>query len=154
MNIYETKDGRFMSVMSYEKRYFLVLKQATGLENDPEFHYDCENAFGAAKLTHVFKTKTQKEWTEIFSNVDACVSPVLDVEEAIQDEHNQFRNNFTRVNGLVIPNPAPKLELTPAVNSATKATVDAKEQVRMVLDMIKVDEQEMEELIKEEVILL
>jgi crotonobetainyl-CoA:carnitine CoA-transferase CaiB-like acyl-CoA transferase len=40
-----------------------------------------------ADLSKTFGDKTRAEWMEIFADVDACVSPVLDMEEALGDEH-------------------------------------------------------------------
>ena len=55
-------------------------------------------------LTKIFKTKTQKEWTEIFDKLDACVSPVLTLDEAPLYEHNKARNSFIKLNdGNMIP---------------------------------------------------
>ncbi len=48
-------------------------------------------------LTNIFKTKTQKEWTDIFDKLDACVSPVLTLDEAPLYEHNKARNSFIQL---------------------------------------------------------
>lgn len=48
-------------------------------------------------LEKEFKKKTLQEWTEIFDKLDACVSPVLELNEAPMNEHNKFRNSFLKV---------------------------------------------------------
>ena len=35
----------------------------------------------------VFKTKTRDEWTRVFGELDACVEPVMDLEEVSKDDH-------------------------------------------------------------------
>jgi alpha-methylacyl-CoA racemase len=42
-------------------------------------------------FTDRFKQKTQKEWTEIFDQRDACVTPVLKLGEIMEHRHNQER---------------------------------------------------------------
>ena len=45
----------------------------------------------------IFRTKTQKEWTEIFSTLDACVEPVMDLQEVSDDEHLLHRGMWPEV---------------------------------------------------------
>ena len=45
-------------------------------------------------LQTVFKQKTQSEWVSIFENLDACVSPVLNLDEAPYNKHNSERGSF------------------------------------------------------------
>ncbi len=65
------------------------------------------------RFTEVFATKTQKEWVEIFENKNACVTPVLSLDDAASYPHNTERDSFSRgvhSGGEVWqPNPAPKL---------------------------------------------
>ena len=48
-------------------------------------------------LAEKFKTKTLVEWTEIFKETDACVSPVLSLDEAPLHPHNVERKSFVKV---------------------------------------------------------
>jgi crotonobetainyl-CoA:carnitine CoA-transferase CaiB-like acyl-CoA transferase len=43
------------------------------------------------EIREIFLQKTQDQWTEIFSQVDACVEPVLSLAEAIADENTRVR---------------------------------------------------------------
>lgn len=47
-------------------------------------------------LSDKFASKTQEEWISIFQNLDACVSPVLSLDEAIQHPHNNQRKSFVQ----------------------------------------------------------
>jgi alpha-methylacyl-CoA racemase len=47
-------------------------------------------------LEKKFKEKTRAEWTLIFDSLDACVSPVLELDEAPHYKHNKERNAFIR----------------------------------------------------------
>ncbi len=44
-----------------------------------------------------FKTKTKKEWTDIFEKTDACVEPVLTMEESICDPQLKERGMWQEV---------------------------------------------------------
>jgi alpha-methylacyl-CoA racemase len=52
------------------------------------------------RLEKEFKKKTLKEWTEIFDELDACVSPVLEMNEAPLYEHNKVRNSFLNIGAI------------------------------------------------------
>ena len=54
-------------------------------------------------LEQKFKTKTQEEWVKIFKDLDACVSPVLTLDEAPFHPHNIENNSFIKTN-TVNPN--------------------------------------------------
>jgi alpha-methylacyl-CoA racemase len=44
-----------------------------------------------------FKSKTLAEWMEIFKDLDACVSPVLSLDEAPLYKHNVERKSFLKL---------------------------------------------------------
>lgn len=62
------------------------------------------------KFTQIFASRTRDEWCAIFQKVDACVTPVLDVEEAAKHKINSDRNVFfTDADGVQLPSPAPRM---------------------------------------------
>jgi len=61
-------------------------------------------------FAEAFAQNTRDEWTEVFSARDACVTPVLSMDEAQEHEHNRERNGFLNVAGTVRPNVAPRFE--------------------------------------------
>ena len=66
------------------------------------------------KLAAVLATRTRTEWCAIFEGTDACVAPVLDMDEAPAHPHNQSRGTFIDVAGVTQPAPAPRFSGTPA----------------------------------------
>ncbi len=97
-DFYETADGKYMSVGSLEPKFFAALCEGMGhpewkdgkiLKTDPE---QVKETFRKA-----FRTKTRDEWTEVFRGLDACVEPVLDLEEASRDEHLSSRGMWPSV---------------------------------------------------------
>ncbi len=88
-DFYKTKDGGYMSVGSLEPKFWTAI----GREDLTEGSVWPENiAEVKAEIRGIFMTKTRDEWVEVFSHYDACVQPVLDLEEAlIKDEQIKAR---------------------------------------------------------------
>lgn len=92
-DFYKTKDGGYMSVGSLEPKFWKQFCTAIGREDLTEDSVWPENiAEVKAEIRDIFMTKTRDEWVEVFSHYDACVQPVLDLEEAlIKDEQIKAR---------------------------------------------------------------
>ena len=91
-DFYETKDGRHMSVGSLEPKFFASLCQAIGRPDLIEGSVAPKNLDEVkGQVRYIFKSKTQAEWVEIFEQTDACVEPVMTVEEALNDPHAEAR---------------------------------------------------------------
>ncbi|XP_055916739.1 alpha-methylacyl-CoA racemase [Eupeodes corollae] len=108
---YETKDGKFMAVGALEEKFFRNFVNKLGLSH---INQSMPNEEGKQLVTRAFLTKTQQEWTEIFTDVDACVQPVLDWNNVMNHDHHVTRKSFMQTSeGQIIPSPAPKLSRTP-----------------------------------------
>ena len=66
------------------------------------------------RLRAALRTKTRDEWCALFEGSDACVTPVLGLDEAPAHPHNQARQTFVEFAGLMQPTPAPRFSRTPA----------------------------------------
>ena len=60
-----------------------------------------------ARFEEVFKKKTRDEWTGIFKDKDACVHPVLELDEVGVDTHIRERGVMIDIDGMLQPAPAP-----------------------------------------------
>ena len=99
---YETKDGKFMAVGAIEPQFYDDLLKGLGLTDEDLPQYgDPEES--KAKMRGIFATKTREEWTEIFDQLDACVTPVMELEEANSHPHNLAR-------GALMPSPKGRFE--------------------------------------------
>jgi alpha-methylacyl-CoA racemase len=114
-DVYETADGRHMSVGALEPQFYAEMVRL--LELDLPDRNDVTN-FPAIReaLTARFKQRTQAEWCEVFDGTDACVGPILPLSEAAQHPHLQARGTFVESGGITQPAPAPRF-------SRTRATV-------------------------------
>ena len=84
---YETSDGEYMSVGSLEPKFWENLCRTLGREDLIEGTVRPEDPEEVKEqLRQIFRTKTKAEWTKLFSGVDACVQPVLDLKEALLED--------------------------------------------------------------------
>jgi alpha-methylacyl-CoA racemase len=114
--VYETKDGRYMSVGAIERKFYAELMAGLGLEvsDYPDQMDRTSWEDMKAIFAERFKTKTRDEWSAIFEGVDACTLPVLSPFEAPSHQHNIDRGTFVEVEGVVQPGPAPRFSATPS----------------------------------------
>jgi len=117
---YETADGKWLAVGPLEPQFWAELVRALGLDEattpspyDPAQWDDCRAVLAAA-----FRSRTRDEWAEQFAARDACVAPVLTLEEAVHHPHNVARGSFVDVAGAPMPAPAPKFSKTPGAVGA------------------------------------
>ncbi len=112
--VYETKDGKYVSIGSIEGRFYRELLKRTGI--DKEITRPQHDRAGwpelRAKLMAAFKQKTRDEWCSIMEGSDVCFAPVLDFHEAQQHPHMKARGTFVKIDGVVQPGPAPRLSRT------------------------------------------
>jgi len=111
-NVYETKDGKHISIGSIETRFYEELLQKLGV---PDLGQHDRKAWPEmrALFAKTFKTKTRDEWCKVFEGSDACFAPVLSWSEARRDAHNVARKSFTEVADVEQPSPAPRFSRTP-----------------------------------------
>ena len=113
---YECSDGKFVAVGPIEPHFYAEFLARAGID-DPDLagHYD-PSAWPQqrAKLAAIFRTRTRDEWCALLEGTDACVAPVLDMDEAPDHPHNRARATFVAVDDVIQPAPAPRLSRTPA----------------------------------------
>ena len=111
---YECKDNKFIAVGSIEPQFYSELLEK--LEIDDKKFLDQYNKELWPELKGLIaskiKLKTRHEWIEIFSESDACVTPVLDMQEAQDHPHNVSRKAFINIDGFNQPNASPRYSKT------------------------------------------
>jgi alpha-methylacyl-CoA racemase len=116
-NVYETADGRYVSVGAGEPQFYAELLKRLGLDGDQSLQKPLEPsawAAGKERFAAIFKTKTMAEWCELLEGTDTCFAPVVSMAEAPRHPHNVARRTFVEVEGVVQPAPAPRFSRTPA----------------------------------------
>ena len=135
-NTYRTKDGGFMSVGALEPQFFAQLLATLGIEAPHATHFDPATwPYLHDQFTAAFATKTRAEWESVFADSDACVHPVLGLDELDQHPHNAARGTYVREHGVLQPAPAPRFSGTPAsIRSAPPTRGQHTEEILAELD--------------------
>nr|XP_002119276.1 alpha-methylacyl-CoA racemase-like [Ciona intestinalis] len=112
---YQTKDGKFVSVGAIEPKFYNRFIEGLKLKLDPGNQMKMDEWPRTKEIIrHAILQHTRAELSEIFSDDDNCVMPVLDYDEVTSDPHNNERRSFfTDPSGKHIPIPAPRLSRTP-----------------------------------------
>ena len=105
-----------MAVGAVENKFYAQLIEGLGLDpalvatqNDQSKWPELQTVFAS-----VFATRTRAEWEAIFAPLDACVTPVLSMVEAMEYPHNTERDSFVDAHGHVQVAPPVRFGRTPA----------------------------------------
>lgn len=98
-NIYQTSDDRFLAVGALEPKFWAGFVEAVdpSLVNSGHTEGNRENIEAVAS---VIRSRTLKEWTELFAGLDVCVEPVLSLDEVLLHPLHQTREAFFELNGV------------------------------------------------------
>jgi len=90
-NVYETADGRFMTLGALEPKFWAGFCQTIGREDliPLQFEQGARREALFAEVRQIFRSRTQSEWIELMREADACCEPVLSLDEAFS--HPQAR---------------------------------------------------------------
>jgi alpha-methylacyl-CoA racemase len=113
--VYETADGKYISLGSIEPQFYAALLERLG--DDAKYfenQFDMENwPAMKEKMSEIFKRKTRDEWDEVFAGANACYAPVLAMSEVRHHPHHQARGSFIDDGEVWQPAPAPRFSRTP-----------------------------------------
>ncbi|MBR0687745.1 CoA transferase [Bradyrhizobium manausense] len=111
---YECADGKFVAIGAIEPQFYRSLLDICGVD-DPAFKDQWRTDAWPGlrdKLATVFRSKTRAEWVARFDGTDACVTPVLSMDEAPLHPHNVARATFAMTESGAQPVPGPRFEGT------------------------------------------
>ncbi|MFZ5643354.1 MAG: CaiB/BaiF CoA transferase family protein [Bacillota bacterium] len=93
-NIYETADGRFISIGAVEPHFWAGICRMIGKEHliEKQFSYGEESDKAKGELGELFLTKTADQWMEILGPAGLCVTPVLSLRESLDRPQAVHRN--------------------------------------------------------------
>jgi alpha-methylacyl-CoA racemase len=120
-DVYETSDGKHVAVGPLEPQFFAAFIARLGLPGRPGTvgglpeQYDVPHwPLLRQRFAEAFAGRTRAEWIALFDGSDACVAPVLSLQEAPEHPHLLARGTFVEHDGVVQPAPAPRFSATPA----------------------------------------
>jgi alpha-methylacyl-CoA racemase len=111
--VYETSDGQFMAVGAIEPQFYSAFLAGLGLSESEMPQWERARwPELKRRVSEIFLMKSREEWTEVFGDMDACVTPVLTATEATCHPYNTTRAVFSD-DEAPQPLPAPRFSRTP-----------------------------------------
>ncbi len=113
--IYETKDGRYVTVGALEPHFWANLCEKLGLSQfiADQFAEGTRREEMLREFQRKFREKTRDEWLRELGDVDICFGPVNDIPEALRDPQVQHRGIVEHEDGKLLLGCPIKLSETP-----------------------------------------
>ncbi|MBD0736700.1 CaiB/BaiF CoA transferase family protein [Streptomyces sp. CBMA29] len=115
-SLYACADGNHLAVGALEDRFYDLLLDILGVPDDPVLttaRTDPANwPAMRRRFEEMFATRPRAAWVRAFAGTDACVSPVLGLDDAARDPHLTARGTFIEIDGVRQPAPAPRFSRT------------------------------------------
>ncbi|WP_181309915.1 CaiB/BaiF CoA transferase family protein [Nocardioides campestrisoli] len=124
-DVYETSDGKHLSVGALEPQFYAELLRVLDLEDLPDRNDPANLAAIREAFTARFAERTQAEWAELFDGTDACVFPIVPMREAARHPHLAARGTYVEPDGVLQPAPAPRFSRTEATLRRSPEAVGA-----------------------------
>ena len=132
---YRCADGKFLALGAIEPQFRAALVEELGLTEITK-----------KSVTAAIAKKRRDQWVAHFTGKDACVAPVLSLEEAPAHPHNRARGTFIEVGGVRQPGPAPRY--SSSKTEAPRSPRREGEDGATILAELGYDPNEIEELLK------
>ena len=112
-DVFSTADDRHLAIAAVEPQFYGELIRILDLHDLPDRNDETNHPVIRERIAKTIASEPLAHWAALFDGTDACVAPVLRMEEAPHHEHLVSRGVFLDVNGLVQPAPAPRFSRTP-----------------------------------------
>jgi alpha-methylacyl-CoA racemase len=133
---YACADDQWMAVGAIEPAFRLLFLQklALGEEAPAIMRLPDDDPDIQARIAAIFRSQPRTHWQEIFAGSDACVSPVLSMNEVDSHPHNQAWGSFKNIDGVIHPMPAPRFGRSGVVDPQRDAAITAGQLAQWGLD--------------------
>ena len=93
-NVYETSDGKYMTLGALEPKFWQGFCKKAGREDliGRQFDDDDRRQDLFNQVRDIFKSRTQADWVELMRDADACCEPVLSMADAFSHAQASARN--------------------------------------------------------------
>jgi len=110
--VYETADGKHVSIGSLEPKFYAEMVKRLGLDERFLRLQGDASQWPALReaIAGAVRTRTRDEWSALLEGTDVCFAPVLALGEVHQHPHAVARGTYVEVAGVVQPGPAPRFD--------------------------------------------
>lgn len=122
--VYQCSDGKYVAISPIEPQFYRLFLELCGIADEDLWNEQYNKARWPefrARLSEMFKTRSQAEWSQLLEGTDACFAPVLDWDEARLHRQNLARGTFMEIDGVTQPAPCPRFSRTPGQASPVRA---------------------------------
>lgn len=92
-NIYQTKDGKYVSIGAVESKFWQQFCTRIGRPDFIPIHWEGEHQPAMKRiLAEIMLTRTRDEWVAEFADLDICFTPVLSLDEVCEHPQIQARD--------------------------------------------------------------
>ena len=111
---YATSDAKFVAVGAIEPHFYANLLNMMGLlaEELPDQNDRSAWPRMRERFAGIFAQRTRDEWVAAAMGRDACLAPVLTIDEAPSHRQMEARNAYATFDGVRHPSPAPRFSRT------------------------------------------
>jgi alpha-methylacyl-CoA racemase len=115
--VYQCADGKWFAVGAIEQKFYAGFLAVLGIDDvQLEDQYDRQRWPDLRdRVAKVFSSQTRDHWVDVFSRIDACGDPVLEIEELADNPHLNDRGTIVERDGQLMAAPAPRLSGTQAL---------------------------------------
>jgi crotonobetainyl-CoA:carnitine CoA-transferase CaiB-like acyl-CoA transferase len=98
-NIYETSDGKFMTLGALEPKFWANFCKRVGRDDLAARQFDAgdRRAELFEEVRAIFKSKTQSEWIDLMRDADCCSEPALSMTEAFEHAQTRAREMINKI---------------------------------------------------------
>ena len=113
---YATRDAKFIAVGAIEPHFYANLLNVMGLSGEVLPAQTDRSAWPqmCERFARIFAERTRDEWMAAATGHDACLAPVLTMDEAPTHPQMKVRNVYAMFDGVRHPSPAPRFSRTPS----------------------------------------
>ncbi len=91
--VYQTADNKYLACAPIEEKFWTNFLSVIGAS---ELHHEQNAALVKASIAKIIAGHSASYWMEKFTHIDACVSEIVGLEQAVQDSHFKARGLFER----------------------------------------------------------
>jgi alpha-methylacyl-CoA racemase len=115
-NVYETADGRHISIAANEPEFYRKLLELLGIDPHQQPPQRDRDSWPRMRelFRSLFRRHTFAQWCERLESAGVCFAPVLSLAEAPAHPHAVARGLFIELDGVTQPAPTPRFSRTEA----------------------------------------
>ena len=114
-NVFETADGRWVSIGALEPQFYAVLCDRLQLDDEVRDHQGDAERWPdfTDRVAAAVRRLTRDELDELFAGTDACYAPVLAMQEVADHPHHVARGTFVGSGTDLQPAASPRFDGQP-----------------------------------------